>query len=352
MLANATPSKLGNVLTVLQPLPFTIGRKPGNSLQLNSRAVSSFHAEFVENEFGLLLIDHQSTNGTYVNGKRIHGSIQLNNNDLVQFADSVYRLRSDNQLTSLNTISEDVCDQALALVQFDRMMENRLVTPHFQPIVDMQQEGQTVGYEILARSRMFGLESSAAMFSAAARMNMEVELSQMLRWEGIREALSLPQGLRMFVNTHPLELNSDSLLPSMKQVRELATELPITLEIHEGAVTNPAAMRELRKKLRDLEIEVAYDDFGAGQNRLAELFESPPDVLKFDMGLIRGIDTAAQERQKLLSSLTQIVLDLGVKPLAEGIETAGEAAVCKQVGISLAQGYFFGRPASPNFYTG
>ncbi|MFN9914293.1 MAG: FHA domain-containing protein, partial [Pirellulaceae bacterium] len=129
----ATPSKLGNVLTVLQPLPFTIGRKPGNSLQLNSRAVSSFHAEFVENEYGLLLVDHQSTNGTYVNGKRIHGSIQLNNNDLVQFADSVYRLRSDNQLTSLNTISEDVCDQALALVQFDRMMENRLVTPHFQP---------------------------------------------------------------------------------------------------------------------------------------------------------------------------------------------------------------------------
>ncbi len=68
-------------------------------------------------------------------------------------------------------------------------MENRLVTPHFQPIVNME-TGATVGYEVLARSRMFGLESSVAMFSAAARLNMEVELSQMLRWEGIREALS------------------------------------------------------------------------------------------------------------------------------------------------------------------
>ncbi len=67
-------------------------------------------------------------------------------------------------------------------------MENRLVTPFFQPIIDLT-NGRYIGYEVLARSRLFGLESCAAMFNAAARLNMEVELSRMLRWEGVREGL-------------------------------------------------------------------------------------------------------------------------------------------------------------------
>lgn len=349
ILASVNPSQQINPLTVVHPMPFTIGRKPGNSLQLNSKAVSSSHAEIVEQGGGLWLIDRQSTNGTYLNGNRVGEPVQLKSEDLVQIADVAFRVRCDDHLTNPNTIAEDVCDQALALVQFDRMMENRLVTPHFQPIVDMS-DGKTIAFEVLARSRMFGLETSVAMFSAAARLNMEVELSQMLRWEGIREALSLPNPVQIFVNTHPLELERPDLIETMRQVRELASGLPITLEIHEAAVTNPDAMRVLREQLRELNIQVAYDDFGAGQNRLTELIESPPDVLKFDMRLIRDIDTASQEKQRMLASLTRIVLDLGVTPLAEGIETAGEAEVCKQIGIILAQGYFYGRPASPRFY--
>jgi EAL domain-containing protein (putative c-di-GMP-specific phosphodiesterase class I) len=349
ILASVNPSQQINPLTVIHPFPFTIGRKPGNSLQLNSRAVSSVHAEIVEQGGCVWLVDRQSTNGTYVNGKRVSEPVQLRTEDLIQVADIAFRIRCDDHLANPHTIAEDVCDQALALVQFDRMMENRLVTPHFQPIVDIA-NGSTVGFEVLARSRMFGLESSVAMFSAAARLNMEVELSQMLRWEGIREALNFGCPTRMYVNTHPLELGRPDLVETMRQVRELAREIPITLEIHEAAVTNPTAMQELHRELRDLNIQVAYDDFGAGQNRLAELIESPPDVLKFDMRLIRDIDTASQERQKLLASLTRIVLDLGVTPLAEGIESNGEAEFCKQIGIKLAQGYFFGRPAIPRFY--
>jgi EAL domain-containing protein (putative c-di-GMP-specific phosphodiesterase class I) len=349
ILASTNPAQQINPLTVIHPYPFTIGRKPGSALQLNSKAVSSSHAEIVERGGEVWLIDNQSTNGTYVNGQRITEPVRLKAEDLLQFADVAFRLRCDDHLTNSHTIAEDVCDQALALVQFDRMMENRLVTPHFQPIVNMK-EAKTIGYEVLARSRMFGLESSVAMFSAAARLNMEVELSQMLRWEGIREAISIATTSRVFVNTHPLELERDDLIDTMRQVRELAPQLPITLEIHEAAVTNPTAMRNLHEQLRELSVEVAYDDFGAGQNRLTELIESPPDVLKFDMRLIRGIDSAAAEKQRMLASFTKIVLDLGVEPLAEGIETAGEAEVCMQMGIELAQGYFYGRPASPRFY--
>ncbi len=62
-------------------------------------------------------------------------------------------------------------------------------------------------------------------------------------------------------------------------------------------------MRTLRAQLRDLNIGVAYDDFGAGQTRLSELVEAPPDYLKFDMSMIRRIDQAPTERQRMLGSL-------------------------------------------------
>jgi hypothetical protein len=198
---------------------------------------------------------------------------------------------------------------------------------------------------------MFGLETSAAMFGAAAKLNMEIELSQMLRWEGIREGLALPKGSEIYVNTHPLELGRNDLLESMSNVRAMTPDTPITLEVHEAAITSAAQMRDLRKGLRDLNIKIAYDDFGAGQNRLAELGNAPPDVMKFDMSLIRNIDSGSVDRVKVLRSLVQVVNDLGVIPLAEGIETEKEAIVCREVGFVLAQGYYFGRPAPPSKFT-
>jgi EAL domain-containing protein (putative c-di-GMP-specific phosphodiesterase class I) len=334
-------------LTVVHPVPFSIGRKAGCSLQLQSRTVSSHHADLTVRDSNLLLIDRQSTNGTYVNGVRVKDLATLKADDVVQFSDVAFRVRCDDHATASNTIAEDVCDQALALVQFDRMMEKRLVTPFFQPIVTI--DGATItGYEVLARSRMFGLETSAAMFGAAAKLNMEIELSQMLCWEGIREGLALPKGSEIYVNTHPLELGRSDLLESMSNVRAMTPETPITLEVHEAAITSAPQMFELRKGLRDLNIKIAYDDFGAGQNRLAELGNAAPDVMKFDMGLIRNIDSGPVERVKVLRSLVQVVLDLGVIPLAEGIETEKEAIVCSELGFILAQGYYFGRPAPPS----
>ncbi len=340
-------NQISNALTVVHPVPFSIGRKAGCSLQLPSKAVSSHHADLAIRDGNLVLIDRQSTNGTYVNGRRITDIVVLRADDLIQFADMAFRVRCDDHATASNTLAEDVCDQALALVQFDRLMEKRLVTPFFQPIVSI--DGASIlGYEVLARSRMFGLESSAALFGAAAKLNLEVELSQMLRWEGIREGMMLPSPSRIYVNTHPLELGKAGLVESMALVREMTSELPITLEIHESAITSSEEMFELRSRLRDLNIQIAYDDFGAGQNRLAELCNAAPDVLKFDMGLIRDIDKAAPERIKVLGSLVRIVLDLGVVPLAEGIENEAEAKVCLELGFAMAQGYYFGRPAPPS----
>jgi EAL domain-containing protein (putative c-di-GMP-specific phosphodiesterase class I) len=116
------------------------------------------------------------------------------------------------------------------------------------------------------------------------------------------------------------------------------------VEIHEGSIVNVASIVELKTALRDRGMRIAYDDFGAGQARLLELGEAPPDLLKFDIRFIRGIGEAPVSRRRLLRSLVDITRDLGAESLAEGVETAEEAAACAELGFTRAQGFFFGAP--------
>ena len=139
---------------------------------------------------------------------------------------------------------------------------------------------------------------------------------------------------------------------SLRELRELSPESRIILEIHEASVTHVAQMRELRASRADLEIGLAYDDFGAGQARLVELVEVPPDYLKFDINLVRNIQSASAERQQMLSSLVRMVSDLGIAALAEGIEQQEEHETCQEIGFTFAQGYLYGKPALPKSFGG
>ena len=95
--------------------------------------------------------------------------------------------------------------------------------------------------------------------------------------------------------------------------------------------------------LDEVNFEFAYDDFGAGQLRLLELTDIPPDYLKLDMGLIKGIESA-KPRQDLVAALLRVVGALGIQVIAEGIEVEEVAQMCSQLGCHLGQGYLFGRP--------
>ncbi|OYP32945.1 EAL domain-containing protein [Rhodopirellula sp. MGV] len=324
---------------------FTVGRKPGCSLKLQFNTVSGKHAVLSLRSGVLYLRDLGSTNGTYVNGERITGEVAVDEEDLIHFAEAPFRvLRQSPTGQATGTIARNVCDEALALVQFDRMMSEKLVRPHFQVIVEINST-HVVGHEILGRGSVFGLESVAAMFNAASQLNLEVELSQLLRWEGIRVGRDLPPRPKLFVNTHPKEMeNAAQLIDSLVKVRQISDNTDLVLEIHEASVTNRKVMRELSAAVTELDIELAFDDFGSGQARLAELIESRPDYVKFDISLIHGIDHADAARHQMLETLVKMVRDLEIKALAEGIETATEAQTCVELGFDLGQGYFYGRP--------
>lgn len=328
----------------LEENPFTVGRKGGVALTLHFPTVSGAHASLWVEAGELYLKDLQSTNGTYVNGSRIDRPVVLQEEDLVHFAEAPFRVRRQST-TGFNTgtIAENVCDQALALVQFDRLMSQKLVVPHFQPIVDLRTR-QQIGFEVLGRGRVLGLQSVGSMFEAAEQLNLEVELSRLLRWEGVRVGRDLPGRAALYVNTHPKEMESEGLVESLGLLREMAGNTPLVLEIHEASVTEPMMMKKLHEQLKDLNVQLAYDDFGAGRARLAELIEARPDCVKFDISLIRNIDRAAPHRYQMLETLVRMVSDLDIRVLAEGIETAEEAVACRELGFDYAQGFYFGRP--------
>ncbi len=129
--------------------PFTIGRRPESSLSIQTGCISKNHAEIHVLENGrLLLRDLNSTNGTYVNGEAIDGDVEITDGDLVQFATIVFRVGRENKKMECNTIQENVGDHALAMMQFDRLINDGGLYPHFQPIVRLQDQ-ETIGYEVL-----------------------------------------------------------------------------------------------------------------------------------------------------------------------------------------------------------
>ncbi|QDU94442.1 EAL domain-containing protein [Lignipirellula cremea] len=325
--------------------PFRIGRRSELSLCLPCPSISNIHAEIIEKNGVLWVRDLRSTNGTFVNGVKIECEAPLAEGDILQFANLVFRLEKHSANNTIGTVCEEFCEQALAVLQFDKLMREKAVVPYFQPIVDPQTM-ETIGYEILGRSRLFGLQSPARMFNAASQLNLEAELSRMFRSEGIQASSVFSRPTHLFLNTHPIELSEPvQLLRSMREIRDLNQNIQITLEIHESAVTNPIMMREMRNALNEMNVGLAYDDFGAGQARLIELIEVPPDFLKFDMQLVQGISGASRERQRMIATFVEMVRDLGIVALAEGIEDADDQKICTEIGFELSQGYLFGKPA-------
>ena len=160
--------------------------------------------------------------------------------------------------------------------------------------------------------------------------------------ELVRERAEPPQ---LFLNTHPLELERPGLLESLEELRFLGPHVGLVLEIHESTLAQTEFIQRLRERLVEMNVGLAYDDFGAGQARLFELAEAPPHYLKFDRRFVTGIDHAPVSRQRLVASLVAAARELLVSTVAEGVETAEEAAACMRAGFSHAQGYHFGRPA-------
>lgn len=335
---------------------FVVGRRSECHLSLRSHCVSGRHAEILMVGDSLFLRDLNSTNGTYLNRRPIKTPTPVEPGDHIQIADVEFRVefrRPDPILDDTNILDQKKTNPAVRSLQRDWVMSQledliaqKAVVPHYQPIIDLIRN-ERFGFESLARSHADGLETAMKMFRTAEMVNREVALSIVCRDVAIRNTPRTNPCLPVFVNTHPHESMEIDVIPTIYALREQRPDVPIVVEFHEKTIQSSAIMLENKSRLADLGVRIAYDDFGAGQSRLLELVQAPPDFLKFDQSLIRDIHYANAYHQRMLVMLIEIAHDFGISTIAEGVELVEEAETVAQIGFKLAQGYYFGCP-EPN----
>ncbi len=340
-------------MIAVEPFPFTVGRDEDCNLALQSQWVSRRHAQ-IHTSGGLLWIrDLGSTNGTFVNRELIRESQMLELGDIISFGRSDFCVKSADSIRPAGaeaTICFDSTEEIARVASLEprlrRLLRERNVIPHFQPIL-MFPDMDVIGYEILGRIGEDDLPSNPVeLFEVAACMGCASELSVLFRERGVELGRMLPGSPLLFANTDPIELDQiDVLMESLERTRAMAAPNQIVLEINERAVQHPDEMKQFRDRLAALDIALAFDDFGVGQTRLIELAKTPPDFLKFDISLIRRIHLAPKRLHQMVLTFVKASKDLGIKTLAEGIECRDEGETCRQLGFEYAQGYFYGRPS-------
>ena len=210
------------------------------------------------------------------------------------------------------------------------------ITTVTQPIVRLG-DGQTVGYEALARSATFASTTPDKWLQMAeeAGRRVEVELAC------LRAAASLgvpPGGARLF-------LNASAGLLLDPRLDDLLEELPgHVLEVTEHEQI--ADYGKLTERLRALSCKgslLAVDDVGAGYANMAHVLRLSPQFIKIDRSIVSGVHSD-RERRALISALVAFSVACGAQTIAEGVEDRDELDALTELGVDLAQGYLIARP--------
>jgi EAL domain-containing protein (putative c-di-GMP-specific phosphodiesterase class I) len=210
-----------------------------------------------------------------------------------------------------------------------------------QPIVLWQQRS-VVAYEVLVRTDEPTLRNPAALFDVAESLKRTAELGLAIRRLVARIVPEAPVSAEVFVNLHPADLEDEELLADDGVLTPFSQR--VVLEITERAgLDRIQGLTGRVQRLKALGFRIAIDDLGAGYSGLSSFASLEPDVVKADMSLVRNIQSSPV-KQRLVAQIAALADDLGVRLVAEGIETEAERDCVVSLGTNALQGYLFARP--------
>lgn len=210
----------------------------------------------------------------------------------------------------------------------------------YQPIVSWP-EKRIVAFEALMRTSEPSLPHPPAVLEAAERLGRLPELGRAIR-DRVAMAVESANAESVYVNLHTLDLLDDELYSASAPLSLLAKR--IVLEVTERAALD--AVKDVTARiaaLRKLGFRIAIDDLGAGYAGLTSFAQLEPEVVKFDMSLVRGIHEN-EKKKILLRSMTALFHEMGLSAIAEGVESSLERDALVEVGCTLLQGYLFAKP--------
>jgi EAL domain-containing protein (putative c-di-GMP-specific phosphodiesterase class I) len=245
-------------------------------------------------------------------------------------------------------------DQFAGLASSDWLLDllrERRLTSHFQPIVHAGDTSQVYGYESLARGIDVdgGTVSPGRIFGAARTSDLLFQVDLACRRSAIRNAAEQQITERVFINFLPSAIYDPVFCLRSTVVAVNAAGLSREQVVFEVVESERAADTAHLKKILDFYraegFQVALDDVGAGYSSLNMIHELKPDFIKLDMALVQGVDQDPF-KATIVAKLFEIAQELGIRTVAEGIETPGELAWVTEHGADFVQGFLVARPTA------
>ncbi|MDJ0706623.1 MAG: EAL domain-containing protein [Leptolyngbyaceae cyanobacterium MO_188.B28] len=225
----------------------------------------------------------------------------------------------------------------------------------YQPIVSLESE-KIIGIESLARWRhpqrgnvppdqFIPIAEGYGLISPVGLIILEKSCRQLRQW--LDQGL-IQDGFRVNVNFSARQFSQESILDQIDDILQM-TGLDgrfLKVEVTESAIIdNHKLAPDLLHKLHARNIEIALDDFGTGYSSLSYLYRFPANTLKLDKSFIHNICQTSSKRAEIVQTVIDLAHMLNMTVVAEGIETAEQAAQLKRMGCDYGQGYYFARPA-------
>jgi diguanylate cyclase (GGDEF)-like protein/PAS domain S-box-containing protein len=275
-------------------------------------------------------------------------------------ADTAMYRAKDRGGSGFEFFDQAMREEALARLDLEQDLALALETGefalHWQPLVEMASGGDRAhGVECLVRwnSRRRGLVMPDGFIQVAEETGMIVQLgrvvlnkacAQLARWQ----ETETPSPANVAVNVSPRQLLEPGFVDSVERVLSThgVSASNFELEITETAlIRNPALARRALEELRELGVSVALDDFGTGSASLAMVRDFPITALKIDRSFVAGIaDPERRSDRAIASSVLTLGHTLGLRVVAEGVETAEQRDALVAMGCRWGQGYLWSRP--------
>lgn len=234
-------------------------------------------------------------------------------------------------------------------------LENKELFLLYQPKVEFK-SGNIVGVEALLRWQhaRLGLIPPAHFIPIAETTNLIVPIGMWViqtclelvkHWQSKKLGINIP---RIAVNVSPVQLEQGGFVESIRSTLASYHDQTqfIEFEITENAIMrNPDEAIAILNEIRELGIPIAIDDFGTGYSSLSYLKSLPADIVKIDQVFIRDVHINI-ENAEIVKSTINMVHNLGLTVIAEGIETEEEMKFLKENHCDYMQGYYFSRPIS------
>jgi diguanylate cyclase (GGDEF)-like protein/PAS domain S-box-containing protein len=288
-------------------------------------------------------------------GIAIYPSDGLTSSDLLKHADqSLYVAKNEGRgCFRFFTHSMQESAEARMLLTSDlrsALRENQFEL-FYQPIVDLT-SGSIDKAEALIRWRhpTRGLVSPGLFIAIAEETGVIHDIGDWVFRAAAAEVARLSSthpGFQVSINKSPVQFSGDTDVHNDWIAHLLQLGLPgssIVMEITEGLLmkSNPAVNEKLLK-FRDAGIQVAIDDFGTGYSSLAYLKKFDIDFLKIDQSFTQNLAPLSPDLA-VCEAIVVMAHKLGLKVIAEGVETREQLDLLRQIGCDFGQGYFFARP--------